>query len=322
MKKGNAAVVGIKENNYNYLKVRGWMRALTAAGWDCMYLSYMESLRDGLERYDLILYDGAMSASLLRQIRREQIVILIGGAGDNLEHYRAYADKISLITSSFFYYDNPPASIRPILNDLYLRMLRPDRLADRIRRYFRYRKWANPNTWESYGIRFMYLPLAADTEVFYPIRTRKQYRWVFCGTVHNRKVIPALIRASKKRGWHFRIGAPDRGTGIDPLELNELYARATCCPNECGKNIFRRELNIRTFELGMAGKRQVTDLEWLARPLLGDFARYYGTVAEAIQLIEEYDDSDPDTIHDFFKEKHSFTARLKQIDAVLGTNIA
>jgi hypothetical protein len=318
-----ACVVSIKEDNYNHLKPLGYVNALKRYGWNVSWLNYQEAYRDSLNKYDLIIWEGGIKDNLLKNISKNQIVIQLGGAGDNLEHYKRYRDKISIVASSFYFIDEP--NILEIKEDISRWSLKPNRLLRMAKSLLKFRKYANIKFWRSLGIPFIYLPLAADPTLFYPQKeVKKDLIWAFCGSLNNRHFIQALERKSRQQGWKYSIHSPDTKNIINPYELNELYNRTILCPNECGHGVFYRELNIRTFELGMSGVCQLTDMQWLAEKEIGKYAQYYAgkrarkeDIEYGLKLADIREVPSPEEIHEWFKKHHSFESRIKKLGAII-----
>jgi hypothetical protein len=316
----------MSSDNYGHFRILGYAKALRQCGWAVEQLGYSEAPHAAPDRYDVIVWDGGVPEEFLARVTSRQRLILLGGAGDDLEHYRRHAEKIALATSTFYYWDDPGRGL--LLADRSLWSAMPHRARWHWRLQRRYRRYGSPRFWRALGIPFMYLPIAADPDVFYPTGAKAAWKWVFCGTVKNRHFIRDLMAHSDASGWSYNVCAPDRGTHVRPEQLNDLYNRGAICPNECGHGVFFRELNVRTFELGMAGRAQISDMRWLAEPLLAPYARFYaGKRANAedrrfgIGLFQDEGSPPPDEVHEFFRQRHSFLARLRAAGAVIGCDL-
>lgn len=133
---------------------------------------------------------------------------------------------------------------------------------------------------------------------------------------------------SQRKHWIHRIYAPQTGTAIDPLKLNEIYNSAEVGVNEQHLMTFGRELNQRNFDLGMAGLHQITDLEYLAKPMFESHCTCYaGKLADredrifGLHLIEQAIPSNREETHAFFRKWHSFDARLRTLSDALGEDL-
>jgi hypothetical protein len=166
--------------------------------------------------------------------------------------------------------------------------------------------------------------------VFHPVRTtRDKVNSAFCGDLTNRPFIKRLLKESGRRGWTYDVRAPELGTEIVPTELNDLYNGALICPNEQHLMTFGRELNQRTFDVGMAGRIQISDMGHLASRVIGPYARFYackladGADREfAIRLMEHGYIPDADEVHGYFRMHQSFSARLASISAAIGRDLS
>jgi len=299
------------------------VHALERAGWTTTWLSHNEGRSQSLEPFDLIMWDGAIPEKQLRKILPRQRLVLLGGIGDDLSHYFKYPDKLSLITSSHYYLDEPSTNLT--WQHTRWNGIRTGQIYYITKYTRRFRRNASPSTWKGSGIRFLYLPFASDPELFHPQKREKTLRWGFAGNMRGRLFLPRLIRLSQANGWPFEVHAPQTNTEIDPLTLNELYSRMKFGVNEQHLMTFGRELNQRSFDLGMAGLTQLTDVGRLASQTFLNFSICYSQrlasekeISVGLRLAEQMEAPDPDEVHTFFKEHHSFDARLSRIGQALG----
>ena len=137
------------------------------------------------------------------------------------------------------------------------------------------------------------------------------------------------MRESDRVGWAYEVHSPETKNPIEPLALNDLYNRTMIGINEHHQLHFGRELNERTFDLGMAGRLQVSDMGWLGAPVAGPFARFYsGNVAQArdcpsvVKMLAERALPEPGVVHEHFKRHHSFEARLAALSGALGVDLS
>ena len=113
--------------------------------------------------------------------------------------------------------------------------------------------------------------------------------------------------------------------GFAPAQLNGLYNRCELAFNVQNVLHFGRELNERSFDVGMAGLPQVSDMGWLGRSSLGPTATYYservgqdGDFEKLIRAMEQPPSpSARQLAHQHFVERHSFDARLRELSADL-----
>jgi hypothetical protein len=322
-----ALYVGVKPGNRSYLLHQGYVRALESFGWSVEWLSNEEGADADPARHDLVLWNGGVPERALRRVRRGQTFVAMNGAGDDLSHYARYAERISLATSSFHYLDEPATN----LTRFHLaprRVLSPQSyyVAKYAWRFFRY---AQPRYFRDCGIRFMHLPFASDPALFHPLPQRTpRYRWVFCGLLVGRTLVPKLMRASAARGWAHLVVAPELKNTVDPIELNAIYNQATLGVNEQHLMTFAREVNQRGFDYGMAGLPQISDMGYLCGPLFGPSCRpYAGRLATgpdheyALRLVERSIAADPQETHAHFAKHHSFAARVAAISVALGVDL-
>jgi hypothetical protein len=319
----SALYVGLKAGNRNYLLHRGYVRALKRAGWNTTWLSHHEGRSQNLESFDFILWDGVIPEEQLRKLRPRQQLVLLGGIGDELAHYSRYPEAISLLTSSHWYLDEPWSNLtRQHARWNGVRTGQVYYIAKYSRRFARN---ASPSTWKALGIKFLYLPFASDPEVFYPLKKTKNLRWGFAGNSRGRLFLRKLMAESDKKGWSYKVHAPRLTTQIDPLDLNEFYARLAFGVNEQHLMTFGRELNQRSFDLGMSGLMQLTDVGALASLTFPDWCTCYSAklasgkeMSAGLQLAGRMDVADPDEVHTYFREHHSFDVRLLQIGQAAG----
>jgi hypothetical protein len=320
-----ALYVGLRPGNRNYLLHRGYVHALQRAGWTTTWLSHDEGRNHKLESFDFILWDGVIPEDQLGRITPSQRLVLLGGIGDNLSHYFRHPENISLIASSHYYLDEPATN----LTWQHMRWdgIRTGQVYYITKYARRFRRNASPSTWNASGIRFLYLPFASDPDLFYPIHRTKDLRWGFAGNLRGRLFLHQLIGKSQDKRWPYEVCAPQTNTQIDPLNLNELYGRMEFGINEQHLMTFGRELNQRSFDLGMAGLAQLTDVGHLASRTFGKFCTCYSQhlscnreIAAGLNLAEQMAIADPDEVHTFFREHHSFDARLHQIGNAIGVD--
>jgi hypothetical protein len=304
---------------------RGWVRALESFGWSVDWLSHSEGKNADLSRYDLILWDGNIQESKLRTVH-SQILILIGGAGSDLSYYPLYADKITLLVSSFDYSDEPFTAFTTThlrVDKQLLHGLMYERL---------FRRNASPWYWRQHGIPFMYVPFASDPELFQPRGTEKQWLWGFVGNIRGRPRLKSLMAFSRSKQWPFEVIAPELQKAVDPLDLGTLYSRMRFGFNEQHRMTFGRELNQRSFDIGMSGLFQITDVGHLAKPAFGQYCfcyagklsrpmdeSYLATLTE--QMAEHSDLYPREEIHEYFRIRHSFQARLQAISNAVGIDL-
>lgn len=321
-----AVYVGVKPGNRNYLLQQGYVRALEALGWKVEWLAPEEGSAADLSAHDVIIWNGGIPEPALRRIHRNQILVAMNGAGDDLSHYARHADRIRLATSSFDYRDDPATNLTRA--HFSLRALSPQ-LFFVVRDALRFLRFARPRFFRAMGVPFMHLPFASDPALFHPLPARRRrHRWIFCGMLLGRKLVPKLVRFSQARGLSFHLVAPELGNTVDPLDLNVLYNEATLGVNEQHLMTFGRELNQRSFDYGMAGRPQLSDMGYLAAPLLGDSCHCYaGRIASgddheyALRLVEEVQESQPEAIHEHFGRHHSFLARLAAVSVASGVDL-
>lgn len=326
----HALCVSIQADNYNYLLHYGYVQALRRCGWKVDWVSHQQaSDLTELSGYDLILWTALIPEKVFPKIKPSTTLVAIGGVGDDLSHYERYADRISLAACSQFHLDEP-------FTLLTTRYVSPKEMVLRPTQYYwvlkferRFRKYGSPKFWRRLGVKCLYLPFASDWELFHPVPgVKRDLRWSFCGDIKNRPFIQRLMLESDRRNWRYEVRAPDFGFAIPATKLNELYSRSVLGVNEQHLLTFGRELNQRTFDLGMSGCFQVTDMEWLAGSALGPHASFYsGKISNgsdrrlAIELVAKSLAPDPDEIHEFFRAHHSFEARLQAIGSALGTDL-
>jgi hypothetical protein len=320
-----ALYVGEKPGNRNVLLHRGWVRALESFGWHVDWLSHSEGQNADLSRYDLILWDGNIREPKLRTVH-SQALILIGGAGSDLSYYARYADRITLLVSSFDYSDEPFTAFTTT-------HLRVDKQLVHSLMYERlFRRNASPWYWRQRGIPFMYVPFASDPELFKPRGTEKRWLWGFAGNTRGRPRLNYLMAFSRSKEWPFEVIAPELGKSVDPLELGTLYSQMRFGFNEQHRMTFGRELNQRSFDIGMSGLLQVTDVGHLAKPAFGKYCfcyagklagrmdePYLATLAE--QASERASLYCREEIHEYFRLRHSFQARLQAISNAVGLDL-
>jgi hypothetical protein len=324
----HALYVGVKPGGLLSLPHVGYPRAFERFGWSVAHLGPDEASREDLSVFDLILWNGPIPASVLGRIRAAQTLVAMNGGGDDLSHYDRYRRRIALATSSLYFFDEPRSHIS-------LRHVDPRRATSRqffleLRYTTRFHRFASPRFFRDLGIPFVYLPFASDPKLFFPKDgVERDLRWAFVGHLQNRRVVPALERESRGRGWAVEIHAPERGNTIDPLTLNDLYNRCTFGVNEQHALHSGRELNERSYDLGMAGVPQISDMGWMGLHELGPWQRYYAAkvgrrmdLPFAAKLLDSTPVADPHEIHGFFKRHHSFEARIATISAALGADLS
>jgi hypothetical protein len=175
----------------------------------------------------------------------------------------------------------------------------------------------------------MHLPFASDPALFHPLPgSERRLRWVFCGALMGRRLVPRLARISRERGWAHLVIAPELGNTVDPLELNAIYNQAGLGMNEQHLMTFGREINQRAFDYGMAGIPQISDNGHISTPLLGEGCRAYAQgigadrdLRHVIRLVEEPVRLDPDRVHAHFARNHSFGARLAALSVASGIDL-
>jgi hypothetical protein len=292
-------------------------------------LSIAEGAQVDPRDFELILWNGAIDERFLARVGSAQTVVAMNGAGDDLSYYLRHRGKIALATTSLFYFDEPGLQIK-------LRHLNPTRMISRqyvwLTRYMRrFPRFASPGFWRDMGTRLLYLPFASDPSVFHPLPdVERDLVWSFVGHIRERVVIERLVELSHAKRWRYAVHSPETGNPLDPQELNRLYNRTRVGVNEHHRLLFGRELNERTFDLGMAGLVQVSDMGWLAAPVTGPFGHFYsgnianrGEVELAAALVENADKGERrDSVHGFFKRWHSFEARLASLSAALGQDLS
>jgi hypothetical protein len=321
-----AVYIGLKPGNRSYLLHRGYFVALQRFGWKTEWLSHQEGATAKLD-HDVIIHDAEVPESVLARVRPSQVLIALNGAGTDISHYHRHAEKFALCVSSFNFFDDPSS----ILTRAHLR---PSRVFSKelyyVMRYHGFfRRFAQPRFFRRARIPFMFLPFASDPSLFYPLKTaKKDCKWVFAGLLKVRRLVPALRRESARRGWKHEIIAPELKNAIDPMHLNAFYNRAEIGVNEQHLMTFGRELNQRGFDYGMAGIPQVTDMGWMCGPLYGAFCDIYaGKIANtedfqyAYELMDCARQVNPDDCHSFFRQYHSFEARLAQISVAIGMDL-
>jgi len=276
--------VSYQHEAWTHLKDRGYVDCLSGFGWKVDWKNPRSADIIDPAGYGLIMWDGAIPRDVLERVRPGQILIAMGGAGDNIEHYTESREKISIATTLLFYFDDPPNILTS--HNLSKYCLLPQRALRLWLYQKRFRRYGAPEFWRRLGVPFLYLPYASDPKLFHPLPSaRRDLRWMFRGTLHNRTFVPRLMRYSASRGVSHFVASPDIGTAAKPEELNELYSRATLSPNEHWQGVFGRELNQRVFDLGMAGVFQVSDMQWLARSMVGPYAAFYaGKLADRAQM--------------------------------------
>jgi hypothetical protein len=321
-----ALYAGVLPNNYLHLTHVGYVDALRRAGWSVDYLDPLAVRTADIEGYDLIIWNSVMPGRILSQIKNGQIVVLLGGAGNDLSHYPRYAHKISLATASTFYWDQPASAVTlKQLRHLY----RPRVLRDYVRYERRFARFAAPRFWQALRVPLLYLPFASDPGHFHPIPgSARDYRWCFVGHLQERQLVRKLAAHSRRFRIPHALHTASRGGPFNPYDLNSVYARSVYGINEQQLLNFGRELNQRTFDLGMAGCMQITDMAYLAAPEVGPYAKFYaGKLANASDhqyarnLLESEPVYAPDEIHEYFRRNHSFEARLALISAALGVDL-
>ncbi|WP_328425699.1 hypothetical protein OG470_17725 [Micromonospora sp. NBC_00389] len=323
-----ALYVGVQSGSHLYLPHMGYVRCLRRFGWTVDELSAAHATEMHLGNYDLIIWNGMCPETVLRSIRpQSQTLVLMNGAGDNLSHYGKYADRIAVATSSLAYFDE-------MRTPLGWRHLNPRRALSRqyfhTLRHARYfHRFASPRFWRALGIPLLYLPFAADPEIFHPTGVTPDLVWSFVGHIRARVLVHQLMKESDRRGWAYEVHSPQTGNPLEPLALNDLYNRSMIGFNEQHQMHFGRELNERTFDLGMAGRLQISDMGWLAAQETGRFARFYnGNVGAArdlgyiLRLLSNRDLPDPAAVHAHFSRHHSFVARLAVLSAALGQDLS
>lgn len=318
-----ALYVGETQGSHLYLPHRALVRCLERFGWKVDHLGEKEAIRNSVSAYDLVIWNGAIPAKVLASFKPSQTVVAMNGAGDNLSHYLAHRDKIALGCTSLFYFDRPGfwsaggrVKIRPNFTSLQAILYR-----------YRFPRYAGPDFWQAMGRRLLYLPFAADPEMFYPTGAAKDLKWCFVGHTRDRPMVQELERISKARGWKYEIRSPERKSPIDPFELNALYNRCEFGFNEHHRMHSGREINERGFDFGMVGCVTISDMGWLtARE--HPFARYYssriaygreGSLLPA--LFEEPPAASPAEIHRYFRRYHSPEARIAVLSAALGVDL-
>jgi len=325
----SALFVSIGRESTTHLKDLGYVEALRRWGWDVTWEHLNTYDGTGMERYDLVMWDGAIPERALQRIERRQILVAMGGVGDKIEYYRRYIDKIRCATTSLFYFDEPRYawSLNNISRDLIL----PHRFWREFRYERRFTRFASPRFWREFGMRLVYLPYASDPALFHPLpNASKRWRWGFCGTIYNRHFIRQLMKTSRSRSVPFHVAAKELGTAIPPASLNEFYNQLEIGANEHWHGVLGRELNQRLFDLGMAGIFQITDMEWLARELVGPYAAFYAGKAadrrarkQGAELVLHFAHSfSPDEIHWYFRRRHSFEARLAKVSRTIGEDLS
>lgn len=322
--------VSTQKDNYNYLLHSGYVQALKRCGWKVDWLSHQRAseLAD-FSAYDLILWDALIPEEVFRKIKSSAILVAIGGVGDDLSHYARHADKISLAACSQFHLDEPFTLLTPRYFSPIEMVVRPSQYYWVMKFEHRFRKYGSPKFWRSLGVKHLYLPFASDRELFHPVPgAKRDLYWSFCGEIKNRPFIKRLMRESNERRWKYAVKAPELGSTILPTELNRLYSRTVFGINEQHLLTFGRELNQRTFDLGMSGCFQITDMEWLASPALGPYASFYaGKISDSadrqfgVDLLAKSEAPNHDEIHEFFRAYHSFESRLASIGAALGMDV-
>ena len=312
-----ALFVSVGREAQTHLKDLGYVEALRRWGWEVAWENLASYDGAGISRYDLVMWDGAIPQRALEKLEKRQIVVAMGGVGDNIDYYTRYIEKIRCVSTSLFYFDEPRHvwSVRNLSADLAV----PQRIVRLVRYERRFTRFASPRFWRERGVKLLYLPYASDPALFHPLpHAKKSWRWGFCGTIYQRHLIPQLMKASQAKGVSFRVAAKELGTAIDPLLLNEFYNGLSVGPNEHWHGVFGRELNQRVFDLGMAGVFQIGDMEWLARDLVGPYAAFYAGKAAggearrlAVKMTLDLSHSFPaEEIHAWFRRRHSFEARL------------
>ena len=309
------------------LRTLGYAEALAEAGWQVDFYSHADAQRREMTGYSLVIWDGPIPELLLRSIKKGTTLILLGGAGDDISYYRKYAETIAVIASSMWYSDSPGPEV--LLSELSAWGLAPHRLMRHAKFAVRFPQYCNPNYWKRAGIRLIYLPPAANPAHFHPTKgSICDLKWVFVGTTRNRHFIPWLAQRSCEQSWAYGVYGQDIGRLVPPTELNALYNRAEVCPNECGHGVFYRELNIRTFELGMAGRFQISDMRWLAEHEIEGYASFYSTRKSAsgdwplgLASIKDQPRLDPEDVHTYFRAHHSYAARLRRLSSEIGQEL-
>ena len=307
----------------------GYVDALRRWGWNAVHMSIPEGAQTDPREFDLILWNGPIDERFLARVGSAQTLVAMNGAGDDISYYLRHRGKIALATTSLFYFDEPGLEIKA-------RHLNPKRMISRqyvwLTRYMRrFPRFASPRFWRDLGTRLLYLPFASDPAVFYPLpHVDHDLVWSFVGHIRERVVIKRLMEASRAQHWNYAVHSPETGNPLDPSGLNRLYNRTRVGVNEHHRLLFGRELNERTFDLGMAGLIQVSDMGWLAAPVIGPFGCFYsgniasrGEVELAVALLQSANTSmSRDAVHGFFKRWHSFEARLATLSAALGQDLS
>ena len=319
----SALYVGLKPGNRNYLLHRGYVQALKRAGWKTTWFSHNEGRSQDLESFDFILWDGVIPEEQLRKLLPRQRLVLLGGIGDELAHYSRYPEAISLLTSSHWYLDEPWSNLT--WQHTRWNGVRTGQVYYIAKYSRRFTRNASPSTWEALGIKFLYLPFASDPELFYPTKKKKNLRWGFVGNSRGRLFLRKLMAASDEKGWSYGVHTPGPTTQIDPLDLNEFYGRLGFGVNEQHLMTFGRELNQRSFDLGMSGLMQLTDVGNLASLTFPEWCTCYSSklashkeISAGLQLAGQMDVADPDEVHTYFRQNHSFDVRLLQIGRAAG----
>jgi len=312
-----------------HLKDLGYVEALRRWGWEVTWEHLASYDGAGIARYDLILWDGAIPERVLERVDARQLLVAMGGVGDEIAYYPRFAHKIACVTTSLFYFDEPARLWST--NNLSGELIAPWRLVRLAKYESRFTRFASPRFWRRCGIKFVYLPYASDPALFHPLRhAKKTRRWGCCGTLYHRRFVPGLMKVSEARGVPFHVAANELGTAIDPASLNEFYNSMVIGPNEHWHGVFGRELNQRVFDLGMAGVFQVSDMEWLARehvyPYAGFYAGKWGD-RSARELgtnfvLETAHSYSPEEIHEHFRQRHSFECRLAVMGRAIGADLS
>ncbi|MGB8021722.1 MAG: hypothetical protein WCF04_10890 [Candidatus Nanopelagicales bacterium] len=323
-----ALYAGIGLGSHLALPHIGYPAMLSRCGWQVEHLSEEDAPTARLADYDLIIWNGTIPESALRAVSASQTLIAMNGAGGDCRHYVRYGDRIALATTSFSYSDDPPFPIR-----------RPFGVADMVSKQYvlelitraghRYSTYGSPQFWAKVGAPLMYLPFAADPERFRPSGAPKDLRWCFVGQLARRPLVAQLAEISDRRGWRYELYGPEVNRRIAPTQLHGLYDRCEIGFNTQNVLHFGRELNERSFDMGMVGLTQVSDMGWLGRGDLDPTVRFYSeSIASASDIetvvamvAEPPADEDRAAVHDFYRRRHSFAARIVQISNVLGQDL-
>ena len=322
-----AIYVGGSRSGHLKLPHVGYVEALARYGWVVEHATLIESSDVDPCDYDLILWNGLMPASQLERVKpATTTLVMMNGAGNDLSHYRRLAGRIALATTSLAYFDEPTIGVslrrfvnRRLISRQYLSMIHDLR---------RFPVYASPSFWNEIGIPLLYLPFASDPSRFYPRDVEPDLLWGFVGDVRSRPFIRRMIKLSAKHDWPFEVytqGEP----ALDPEHLGDFYSRIRLGINEHHSMHCGRELNERAFDLGMAGRFQFTDMASLGAWEFGRYAYFGGprngftrlTDDDITAIIASLISTAPEDVHAYFREKHSFDARLRTLATVLRADI-